>query len=101
MSNPTAIHDVNAIADVVRTQNPGTLTSKAASAAVVKSVFDAILTAVQNGESVRIHGFGVFSVGDRAARKGRNPQTGATIAISASHTLKFKPSKATKKGALA
>jgi DNA-binding protein HU-beta len=45
---------------------------------------------------VTLVGFGTFSKVHRKARKGRNPQTGATIKIKASNTAKFKPSKALK-----
>lgn len=92
--------DIATLADNVRAKNPNTLTSKTAAASVVKDVFIAVLEAVQNGDEVRVHGFGTFSVGERAARMGRNPQTGAALQIPASKVLKFKPSKSTKKGAL-
>lgn len=96
-----AVHDLNAIADAVRAENPNILTSKTAAAAVTKSVFAAVVKAVQNGDEVNIHAFGKFSVGERAARTGRNPQTGAPLQIAASKVFKFKPSRATKKGVLA
>ena len=96
-----ATHDISAIADAVRAKTPTILTSKAAAANVVKAVFESVLEAVQNNDEVRVHGFGVFSVGTRAARIGRNPQTGAKLQIAESRTLKFKASKSTKKGALA
>ena len=96
-----AIHDLNAIADAVRAKNPNVLTSKTAAACVTKDVFNAILEAVQNGDEVSIHAFGKFTIAERAERAGRNPQTGAAMTIAASRVLKFKPSKATKKGALA
>ena len=96
-----ATHDLNAIAGAVRAKNPNILTSKTAAAAVTKDVFEAILEAVQNGDEVSIHAFGKFTIGARAARMGRNPQTNQPMQIAASKVLKFKPSKATKKGALA
>ena len=55
-----------------------------------------ITDAMQAGESVAIAGFGTFSVGDRAARTGRNPQTGETINIPAAKIPKFKAGKALK-----
>ena len=48
------------------------------------------------GNEVAIKGFGSFSVSDRSARTGRNPQTGEAIEIPASRVMKFKPSKALK-----
>ncbi len=53
-------------------------------------------TALQQSQEVRIVGFGTFSVSKRAARKGRNPRTGATINIKASKQVKFKPGKTLK-----
>lgn len=94
-------HDINAIADAVRAKNPNVLTSKALATTVVKDVFASLLEAVQNGDEVRIHNFGVFGISERAARAGRNPRTGAPLRIEASKVLRFKPSKSVKKGALA
>ncbi len=56
----------------------------------------AIAEALKKGERVSISGFGTFSLGSRAARTGRNPQTGATIQIPASKTVRFKAGKALK-----
>ncbi len=55
-----------------------------------------IAEALKKGERVSISGFGTFSLGSRAARTGRNPQTGATIQIPASKTVRFKAGKALK-----
>lgn len=62
----------------------------------VEAVFDGIQQTLQNGDSVTLVGFGTFSVGDRAARTGRNPRTGEPITIPASRTPKFKAGKALK-----
>jgi DNA-binding protein HU-beta len=51
---------------------------------------------LKNGENVSLIGFGTFSVKERAARTGRNPQTGASIQIGASKTPSFKAGKALK-----
>lgn len=71
------------------------LTKKEAAAAV-----DAIFTSIQEnlakGEKVQLIGFGTFEVRNRAARKGRNPQTGVEIQIPASKVPAFKPGKALK-----
>jgi DNA-binding protein HU-beta len=75
--------------------NATELTKKDASKAV-DAVFDTILNALKNGEKVQLIGFGNFEVRDRAARKGRNPQTGEEIEIPASKVPAFKPGKALK-----
>ena len=54
---------------------------------------DAIVGALQKGDRVTLVGFGTFSVSERAARNGRNPQTGATIKIKATKVPKFKAGK--------
>jgi DNA-binding protein HU-beta len=71
------------------------LTSSQADAAV-KAVFAAISADLKSGGEVKLAGFGSFAVGERAARQGRNPQTGETIEIAASRAVKFKPAKALK-----
>lgn len=71
------------------------LTKKDATKAV-EAIFDTIQSTLSKGESVQIIGFGNFEVRDRAARKGRNPQTGAEIDIAASKVPAFKPGKALK-----
>ena len=71
------------------------LTKKDATAAV-DAVFTSIEEALKNGEKVQLIGFGNFEVRERAARKGRNPQTGAEIEIPASKVPAFKPGKALK-----
>jgi DNA-binding protein HU-beta len=70
--------------------------SKAMAEKAVNSVLDTIKKNVKKG--VNIIGFGSFSVGNRKARTGRNPQTGETIKIKASKTVRFKAGKALKKG---
>jgi len=64
--------------------------SKAAAEQVLASVLGAITDAITAGEKVALLGFGTFSVSERAAREGRNPQTGATISIPAKKVVKFK-----------
>ena len=63
---------------------------------VVDSMFSMITSAVQKGEEVSLFGFGTFKVAERAARKGRNPQTGEAVKIAASKTVKFKPATTLK-----
>ncbi len=68
------------------------LTKNQASEAV-KAVFDAITDSLKKGDKVTLIGFGTFSISKRAARTGRNPQTGATIKIAAKNNVKFKAGK--------
>jgi DNA-binding protein HU-beta len=62
----------------------------------VKAVFAAITESLGNGDTINIPGFGSFSIGERAARTGRNPRTGEPLQISASKVVKFKAGKALK-----
>ena len=64
--------------------------SKADAARAVDATIGAIGDALGSGDSVALVGFGTFSVRHRAARDGRNPQTGATIKIAAKNVVKFK-----------
>ena len=66
------------------------LTKKDADKAV-SAVLEAITETLVNGEKVSLVGFGTFSVSQKAARKGVNPATGATIEIAAKNVAKFKP----------
>ncbi|AZB43344.1 MULTISPECIES: non-specific DNA-binding protein Hbs [Bacillaceae] len=70
--------------------------SKKDATKAVESVFDTILDALKDGDKVQLIGFGNFEVRERAARKGRNPQTGEEIEIPASKVPAFKPGKALK-----
>lgn len=63
---------------------------------LVNVIFDEIGDCLAKGEKVRISGFGTFEVRERAARKGRNPQTGEEIDIPASKVPVFKAAKALK-----
>jgi DNA-binding protein HU-beta len=71
------------------------LTKKDATKAV-DAVLDAIADALKKGEKVQLIGFGNFEVRERAARKGRNPQTGEEIEIASSKVPAFKPGKQLK-----
>ena len=64
--------------------------------AVLKSFIDVVSEELKKGEKVQLVGFGTFEVSKRAAREGRNPQTGETMQISASKAPKFKAGKALK-----
>jgi DNA-binding protein HU-beta len=63
---------------------------------VLDATFEVIATRVAAGDEVAIGGFGKFSVTERAARQGRNPQTGETIQIAASKAPRFSPASAFK-----
>ncbi|WP_019122462.1 HU family DNA-binding protein [Brevibacillus massiliensis] len=71
------------------------LTKKDATKAV-EAVLDAIAEALKAGDKVQLIGFGNFEVRERAARKGRNPQTGEEIEIASSKIPAFKPGKQLK-----
>ncbi|MCT7694061.1 MAG: HU family DNA-binding protein, partial [Lactobacillus iners] len=62
----------------------------------VDLVFNFVKETLSKDEKVQLIGFGTFEVRERAARKGRNPQTGAEIEIPASKVPAFKPGKALK-----
>jgi DNA-binding protein HU-beta len=62
----------------------------------VEAVFNTISDSLKGGDKVQLIGFGNFEVRERAARKGRNPQTGEEIEIAASKVPAFKPGKALK-----
>ena len=64
--------------------------------AIVKATFDTITEAMVKGDKVSLIGFGNFEVRERAARTGKNPQTGAEIKIAACKAQAFKPGKALK-----
>jgi DNA-binding protein HU-beta len=70
--------------------------SKAAAGRALDAMTDAVTDALRKGDQVSLIGFGTYSVKDRAARTGRNPQTGATIQIAAAKVPAFKPGKALK-----
>ena len=63
---------------------------------VLNSLFDTIKQALVEGDKVQIIGFGTFEIRNRAARKGRNPQSGEEIDIPASKLPSFKAGKALK-----
>lgn len=79
---------INEVAKVVST--------KKEAQAAVNSVFEAITNALTEKDTITIVGFGTFKVSERAARKGRNPQTGKEIDIQGKQVAKFVPGKALK-----
>ena len=70
--------------------------SKSSAARALDAVLGSVQGALANGDQVSLVGFGTFSVKHRAARSGRNPQTGAEIQIKASNVPSFKAGKALK-----
>lgn len=70
--------------------------SKASATRALDSIVDTVTASLQKGEPVVLVGFGTFQVKDRAARTGRNPQTGAPIEIKAAKVPSFKAGKALK-----
>lgn len=70
--------------------------SKKDAEAALKAFTDTVAKALKKGDKVQLVGFGTFEVSKRAAREGRNPQTGATMKIAASKAPKFKAGKALK-----
>lgn len=80
---------------VERVAEKTNLTKKDVTAAV-EALFETIEEVLASGDKVQVIGFGTFEVRDRAARKGRNPQTGEEIQIPASKVPGFKAGKALK-----
>ncbi|RRJ84901.1 nucleoid-associated protein HU-beta [Aestuariirhabdus litorea] len=69
---------------------------KAAAGRALDAMVDSVTNALKSGDQVVLVGFGTFSVKDRAARTGRNPQTGQPIEIAAAKIPSFKAGKALK-----
>ena len=86
-------------AELVSTVADSIDSTKAIAATTVEAVFEAVTVALAQGEKVTIVGFGTFSISERAARKGFNPATGASIDIDAKNVVKFKPGKELKERA--
>ncbi|MDR0674054.1 MAG: HU family DNA-binding protein [Zoogloeaceae bacterium] len=70
--------------------------SKAAAGNALDATIKAVTGALKKGDRLSLVGFGAFWVGDRAARTGRNPQTGKPLKIKATRVPKFTPGKALK-----
>ena len=80
--------------DLVAAMAVGSELTKVDSEKALNAATEAISAALKKGESIQLIGFGTFSVSDRAARTGRNPQTGKEIQIAAKKVVKFKTGKA-------
>ena len=70
--------------------------TKASAARALDAMIDAVTATLQNNDSVTLVGFGTFTVGERAARTGRDPRTKEAIQIKAAKVPKFKAGKALK-----
>ena len=70
--------------------------SKKDSEKALKAFVDVVTEQLKAGDKVQLVGFGTFEVSERAAREGRNPQTGETMTIAACKAPKFKAGKALK-----
>lgn len=82
--------------EAVLANKEANIDSKAAAARAVDAVIDAIAAGIKKDGNVQLIGFGTFSVKERAARTGRNPQTGETLKIKASKSVGFKAGAALK-----
>ena len=83
-------------ADLVAAMAEKAGVSKKDAEASLKAFTDVVAEELKKGEKIQLVGFGTFEVSERAARVGRNPQTGEEIQIAASKTVKFKAGKAFK-----
>ena len=79
-------------------KDSGTTLSKQDTATILDAAFVAIGEAIRDDKRFAWPGFGTFTVRERVARKGRNPQTGKQISIKASRTVTFKPAPSLKQG---
>jgi len=70
--------------------------SKKESQDIVEAIFDTMKGVLKSGEKIKISGFGNFILRDKRPRKGRNPQTGDDIQITARRVLTFRPSQILK-----
>jgi integration host factor subunit alpha len=84
-------------ADIVETIYEKVGFSRKESADIVDLVFDLLKETLEKGDKIKISGFGNFVVREKRPRKGRNPQTGDEIEISARRVLTFKPSQVLRK----
>ncbi|MCP4756533.1 MAG: HU family DNA-binding protein [Proteobacteria bacterium] len=83
-------------AELISIAAKDTGTTKTAAESILNSILGTIQQSLVDGKKITLVGFGTFSVGDRQARKGRNPQTKEEIQIPASKVAKFKPGKVLK-----
>ena len=83
-------------AELVAAMAEKTELSKKDAEKALKAFTEVVAETLKKGDKIQLVGFGTFEVADRAAREGRNPQTGETMKIAASKAPKFKAGKALK-----
>jgi integration host factor subunit alpha len=83
-------------ADIIETVSGTCNLSRKDSSELVECVFSLIKGCLESGEDLKISGFGKFEVKQKNPRRGRNPQTGEALEISARRILSFKPSQLLK-----
>ena len=93
--NPEEEYNMNKTELVAAMAEKAQLSKKDAEAAL-KAFTDVVAEELKKGEKIQLVGFGTFEVSERAARTGRNPQTGAEMTIAASKAPRFKAGKALK-----
>ena len=83
-------------ADIVEVVHNRTGFSKKESSEAVESILDVLKEVLEDGEKIKLSGFGNFVIRNKEVRKGRNPKTGEEMEISARSVLTFKPSQKLK-----
>jgi integration host factor subunit alpha len=83
-------------ADIVEVVHSRTGFSKKESSEAVESILDILKEVLEEGEKIKLSGFGNFVIRSKEVRKGRNPKTGEEMEISARSVLTFKPSQKLK-----
>ncbi|MEN3033852.1 MAG: HU family DNA-binding protein [Aquificaceae bacterium] len=83
-------------AELISSISKGAGIKKKQAEAALQEVINSIAESLKRGERVAIPGLGIFTVKQRAERKGRNPQTGAELLIPARKVISFKPAKELK-----
>ena len=83
-------------ADIVEMVHNRTGFSKKESSEAVESILDILKEILEEGEKIKLSGFGNFVIRNKDVRKGRNPKTGQEMEISARSVLTFKPSQKLK-----
>ena len=80
-------------ADIINKVSEDAAITKVKAVEAVEAVFEAMKTAMRNGERIELRGFGVFQVKPRKKGIGRNPRTGREVRIPPGKTIRFKPGK--------
>ena len=97
MGELTAMNDTTMTkADLVEEVIRATELPRKESEAIVETIFDSIIQALQTGDKIEIRGFGSFRTRQRRGRIGRNPKTGAKVEVPPKRIPFFKPSKELK-----